>query len=80
MALGTPVIATRAPAMSEVLGDAAAFVPLGDPGAIAREVTRVVGDGAWREELAARGRAKAAEYSWARTAEETVTVYREVAA
>ena len=80
MAMGTPVIASSAPAMTEVLGDAAAFVPVRDQAAIAREVTRILEDVAWREELVARGRAKAAEYSWERTAEETVAVYREVAA
>ncbi len=80
MALGTPVIASNAPAMTEVLGEAAAFVPLRDPGAIAGEVTRILQDQAWRDELSARGTAKAGEYSWARTAEETLAVYREVAA
>ena len=79
MALGTPVIATSAPAMTEVLGDGAVSVPLRDPAAIAREVTRILTDRTWQEERAARGRAKAAEYSWSRTAEETVAVYREVA-
>ncbi|MEX0783023.1 MAG: glycosyltransferase family 1 protein [Dehalococcoidia bacterium] len=80
MALGTPVIATAAPAMTEVLGDAAAFVPVRDPAAIAREAARILGDASWREELGARGRERAAAYSWERTAEETVAVYREVAA
>jgi glycosyltransferase involved in cell wall biosynthesis len=79
MALGTPVIVTSAPAMTEVLGDGAVFVPRRDPAAIAIEVTHILTDRPWREELAARGRAKAAEYSWSRTAEETVAVYREVA-
>jgi alpha-1,3-rhamnosyl/mannosyltransferase len=80
MALGTPVIATGAPAMTEVLGEAAAFVPLRDPGAIAREMMRILTDHRWREELVTRGYAKAAEYSWANTAEQTVSVYQEVAA
>jgi glycosyltransferase involved in cell wall biosynthesis len=80
MALGTPVIASSAPAMTEVLGDAAPLVPVRDPVAIAHEVMRILEDGPWRDELVARGRAKAAEYSWERTAEETVAVYREVAA
>ncbi|HEX6029949.1 MAG TPA: glycosyltransferase family 1 protein, partial [Tepidiformaceae bacterium] len=80
MALGTPVIATNAPAMDEVLGTAAAFVPRRDPAAIAREVTRLLADPGRREELRGRGLEQASRYSWTRTADETAAVYREVAA
>lgn len=80
MALGTPVIAARTPVLTEVLGDAAAFAPLRDPTAIATCIRRLVEDPPWRDELVARGRARAGEYSWERTAAETADVYREVAA
>ena len=48
MACGTPVIATGAPAMSEVLADAAMFVPRRDPAAIASAAATLL-------ELRARG-------------------------
>jgi glycosyltransferase involved in cell wall biosynthesis len=80
MALGTPVIATNAPAMNEVLGTAAAFVPRRDPATIAREATRLLNDPGRREDLRGRGLEQASRYSWARTAEETVAVYCEISA
>lgn len=77
MACGTPVIATDAPAMDEVLRGAAIFVPRRDPRAIAEAATRLLTDPAWRAEWSARGQAHAAGYSWQRTAAETVAVYQE---
>ncbi len=79
MACGTPVIATDAPAMREVLAGAARFVPLRSPAAIATEAVRLLQDTAWRRELAHRSLQHAAHFSWARTAELTEAVYREVA-
>jgi len=78
MACGTPVIATTAPAMNEVLGEAALFVGLRDPEGIARCVRRLR-DAAERREWSARGIEHAQRFSWRTAAEETVGVYREVA-
>lgn len=79
MACGTPVIATDAPAMHEVLAGAARFVPLRSPPAIAAEAVRILGDETWRRELSHRSLQHAATFSWARAAELTEAVYREVA-
>lgn len=79
MACGTPVIAARAPAMDEVLAGGAVFVAPRDPAGIAREARAIAGDAAWRRELSARSRDLASAYSWKRAAEETVSVYRELA-
>jgi glycosyltransferase involved in cell wall biosynthesis len=79
MACGTPVISTDAPAMSEVLAGAATLVPVRDPGAIAAEALRLLGDPGLRAERSARGIEFASRFSWQRTAEETIDVYREVA-
>jgi len=78
MACGTPVIASRAPAMNEVLGQAAIFVPLRDPDSIAREASRLLATSAERSEWSARGREHAAHFAWTRTAEETAVLYHEV--
>lgn len=77
MACGTPVIATDAPAMNDVLRGAALFVPRRDPRAIAEAAARLIVDPAWRGEWCARGREHAAAFSWQRTAAETVAVYEE---
>ncbi len=78
MACGTPVIATRAPAMDDVLAGGAVFVEPRDPVAIAREVCAIIGDPAWRRELSARSLGCASKYSWKRAAGETVAVYQEL--
>lgn len=76
MACGAPVIATARTSLPEVAGDAALLV---EPTVAAwREaLMRVVGDDALAEELRGRGLARAAMYSWERTAAATVAVYRE---
>lgn len=78
MACGTPVIATQAPAMDEVLAGAALFVPLRDPAAIARAACELLDSPVRRAEASEMSARLAAAYSWKRVAEETVAVYREL--
>ncbi len=78
MACGTPVISARAPAMTEWLGNAAVFVPLRDPEAIAREMAQLLAGAARRAELSAAGLEQATQFSWERTAAETAALYHEV--
>ena len=62
------------------LGDAALWC---DPLAVddlARAVAIATGDDAVRARLVAAGRERAARYSWARTADELVALYRRAAA
>jgi alpha-1,3-rhamnosyl/mannosyltransferase len=78
LACGTPVIATDAPALSELLRRGVSFVPRRDPRAIARACLRML-DAVERASLGAAGREFAARFSGERAAAETVAVYREVA-
>jgi len=80
MACGTPVVAARASAMPEIVGDAAVGFDPGDVGALAAALADVVADAGRRAEMRARGLARARAFSWERTAEETVDVYRKVLA
>jgi glycosyltransferase involved in cell wall biosynthesis len=77
MARGVPVACANATALPETAGGAAALFTPTDPKDIAAmiEVALVK-----REEMAAAGRARAAEFSWQRTAEQTAAVYRELVA
>ncbi|MBA2567912.1 MAG: glycosyltransferase family 4 protein [Actinobacteria bacterium] len=75
MASGTPVVAARAGAIPEVAGDAAVLVEPGDPVALAGGIERALAD---RERLVAAGLERAARYSWAETARQTLDVYREL--
>ena len=76
MACGTAVVATDATALPEVLGDAALLVPAHDRTALASGLRRLVGDEAYRAELAAAGIRRARSFSWTRTAALTADVYR----
>jgi glycosyltransferase involved in cell wall biosynthesis len=75
MARGTPVAASRAGALPETAGDAAELFDPRDPGDLAAGVRRALERS---NELAEAGRARAAEFSWERTARQTLGVYREL--
>ncbi len=51
---GRPLVATRAGGLPDVVGDGAALVAPGDPGALAEAIGRVLADDAWAATLAAR--------------------------
>jgi len=78
MAAGTPVVTTRAGALVEVCGDGADLVPVGDAGALAAALGRMLGDGDHRAALVEQGRRVAAGYDWATTAERFADVFRQV--
>lgn len=80
MAQGTPVVTSIGTATEELVGDGAGMAvdPL-DAEALAGALTALVADDAERTRLAEVGRRRAAERTWARTAELTVAAYREVA-
>ncbi len=80
MACGTPVVVGDTTAMPEVVGDAGLLVDPGDTAAIAHALLRVLTQDLLRKELIARGLARAAEFSWERTARQTLNVLDEVAA
>jgi glycosyltransferase involved in cell wall biosynthesis len=79
LACGTPVVASSAPCLPEILGDAAVYAPPRDPAALAAQIERVVCDGRLRDELRARGLARARSRSWEAVARETLAVIEEAA-
>lgn len=79
MALGAPVVTTDAASLPEVVGDAALVVPVGDARILEHALDSIASDESLRSRLIEAGRVRAAIFSWARTAEETVAVYQEVA-
>jgi glycosyltransferase involved in cell wall biosynthesis len=72
---GTPVATSNATSLPEVAGDAALYFDPNDTDAIAGAIQRLLDDKALRERLRAAGPAQAAKFSWARTAEATLTSY-----
>jgi glycosyltransferase involved in cell wall biosynthesis len=80
MACGTPVVSTTGGSLAEVLGEAALTVEPGDVVGFAAALRRVLDEPALRESLRMAGLARAATFTWARTAEATVAAYRLAAA
>jgi glycosyltransferase involved in cell wall biosynthesis len=79
MACGTPVLTSDVSATAEVAGDAAMVVPPESVPLIRDGIRRLLEDDALRRDLRERGLVRAAEFSWARAAEETHALYASVA-
>ena len=78
MQAGVPVVATRAGSLPEVLGDAAALVPVDRPDELAAALARVLDDDHHRQELIAAGHARAARYRWTDCADGLAQLYHQV--
>lgn len=78
MEAGVPVVATRAGATPETVGDAAILVDPADVEALAGAMESAAFDDARRVGLIARGRARAATFTWHRAAAASLDVYRRV--
>ena len=76
MACGTPVVAANVYALPEVCGAAAELVDPYDVDDIARGLLRVLADEARAAQLAELGIARAAEFTWRRSAERHLECYR----
>jgi glycosyltransferase involved in cell wall biosynthesis len=73
------VVASDRGALPELTAGAALLAEPA-PGPLAEALGRLLADPSLRERLRAAGLARAAEFSWARTARETLAVYRAAAA
>lgn len=75
MACGTPVICTNASSLPEVVGDAAIMVTPHDSSELAAAIRRLLADPALRATQRERGLRRTKEFSWHRTAEQTLQIY-----
>jgi alpha-1,3-rhamnosyl/mannosyltransferase len=80
MASGVPVVTSRGGALEEVAGDAAVLVDPKDTDEIAAGIEKILDDTTLRESLIQKGQARAAQFSWERTARETLRVYEQAIA
>src|SRR5207302_935084 len=71
---GTPVVASRDPALVEVAGGAALHADAEDTDGLARHLVALLEED--QDALIARGRARAAAFTWERSARALANVYR----
>jgi glycosyltransferase involved in cell wall biosynthesis len=79
MACGTPVVCGRTSSLAELVADAALLVDPLDVEALGEALARGLADEGLRAALRQRGLARAAAFSWERTAAETLSIYQRVA-
>jgi glycosyltransferase involved in cell wall biosynthesis len=80
MACGTPVLTSNVSSLPEVAGDAALTVDPTDLDAIVTALQRLIDDSALREVLIAKGLARAAEFTWDRSAQQLRQIYAQMLA
>jgi glycosyltransferase involved in cell wall biosynthesis len=77
MQCGAAVVAGDRTSLPEVVGDAGLLVNPFDEDAIGAAIASLIDDGELRARLGARGRERAAQFSWAQTARQTLQVYEQ---
>lgn len=80
MACGTPVLSSTRTSLAEVVGEAVVKLDPDDDDQIAEALDALLASPAQREALAALGLEQARGFTWQRTADETVEVYKRVLA
>lgn len=73
---GAPVASSNATCLPEIYGDAAEYFDPLNTNEMATVIDRVISDPKRREELMKLGYEQAAKYSWKRTAEQTLAIYK----
>jgi glycosyltransferase involved in cell wall biosynthesis len=79
MARELPVACSDRPALPEVAGNAALLFDPTDQAAVTEAVRRLISEPQLRAQLSSRGRERAEEFTWRRTAETTLASYRRAA-
>lgn len=77
MACGTVLMTSDIQVHHEVAGDAAIFVSPKDPEAWSKQMARLVSDPVLRDKLIEKGSVRVSEFSWQKTAQQTLEVLRQ---
>jgi glycosyltransferase involved in cell wall biosynthesis len=77
MACGVPVICSNAPALPEVVGDAAILVPPTDVAALEEAIMHLLSDPDLKATLRQKGLQRSRQFSWHRTARLTLSAFEQ---
>jgi glycosyltransferase involved in cell wall biosynthesis len=80
MACGAPVVCSNRTSLPEVVGDAAITVDPDDTHALVAAMRSVLTNSSLREDLRKKSLQRAAQFSWRKTATETLAAYEEALA
>lgn len=78
MAVGAPVIVSKAASLPEVVGEAGYYVDPHSDESIRLGILKLEDNETLRRELAEKGRLRVRQFNWAKAARETAEVYKEV--
>jgi glycosyltransferase involved in cell wall biosynthesis len=78
MTLGAPVITSNSSSLPEITGDSALLINPNDPMELAEAMVSLIGDRVLRDNLIFKGKDQASKFSWEKTAQATLSVYRSV--
>ena len=78
MACGIPVVCSNRGSLPEVVGDAALLVDPTDPASIASSLSLAISEEKTRTDLIEKGKQRARQFTWRKTAELTEAFYREI--
>jgi alpha-1,3-rhamnosyl/mannosyltransferase len=79
MACGCPVVCSNVSSLPEVAGDAALYITPHDHDELAHTLDMVIGDDSIKEVLIERGLLRAQQFSWQKTAQQTVNLFMKIA-
>ncbi len=80
MSCGCPVVASNASSLPEVVGEAGIMVDPHDVDGLAQAMKRVLTDSKLRDDMVRKGLEQSKRFSWEKAAEQTLEVYKKVAA
>ena len=80
MACGVPLITTAVSSLPEIVGEAGLLIPAQDEQALAQALLKLATDQDLQQQYRKRGPEQAAQFTWQRTAQQTLQVYRSVLA
>ncbi len=78
MALGCPLVASTSRCLPEICGEGALYADPDDPPAWVEAILNIKSDGALREMLIAKGKRRAADFSWRKIAETYLALMADV--